>query len=256
MNTIKTILSTIVNIFSKQFYFLASLASFVGLFIVFIKETWAVYVALSFFCSIIVIFVSYLIYAIFKMLEIRGTDHENRSTFIKYETADGNIITYETYKLIQVKKPLLTEMDYSFKWTGTHLPIVTSDLQEVVNIVDEQDPNKYDRALLKFKKPVYYNQNCVLHFKATLDDVDKHSQPHVETRVISEVDIIHYRIILKNKSSEYNQNAILQKCRINSNVSTSFEKIREIPFDSLTRSYEYHLLNPEIGYYYRISWEK
>ena len=239
-----------------KFAFFASLASVLGLILLFIADKWAVFVALTFFCLMLLVFTSYLIYALYRILDIKQTDHENRSTFIKYETLDGNNITYETYKLIQVKKPVLTEMDYNFKWTGTHLPIVTSDLQEVVNIVDEQDPTKYDRALLKFKKPIYYNQNCVLHFKATLDDADKHSQPHVETRVTSEVDIIHYRIILKNKSAEYTQNAILEKCKINSNVSTSFEKIREIPFDSITKSYEYHLLNPEIGYYYRIRWEK
>ncbi|RTY77488.1 hypothetical protein EKL97_15365 [Flavobacterium sp. LS1P28] len=256
MSIFKSIFTTIVNIFSKQFYFLASIASFLGLFIVFVKESWAVYVALSFFCLILITFTSYLVYALFKILEIRGTDHENRSSFVKYETLDGNIITYETYKLIQSKKPILTEMEYSFKWTGTHLPKITSDLQDVVNIVDEQDVTKYDKALLKFRKPIYYNQNCVVHFKAELDDVDKKSLPHVETRVLNEIDIVHYRIILKHKPLEYNQNAILQKCKINSNVSSSFEKIREIPFDTLTKSYEYHLLNPEIGYYYRISWER
>lgn len=247
---------TISTLFSGKFAFFASLASIIGIILFFIADKTAIFFALGFFCVMLLTFTSYLIYALYKILDVKQTDHENRSTFIKYETLDGNIITYETYKLIQVKKPVLTEMDYNFKWTGTHLPTVTSDLQEVVNIVDEQDPTKYDRAVLKFRKPIYYNQNCVLHFKATLDDVDKKSLPHLETRVTSEVDIVHYRIILKNKPQEYTKNAILEKGKINSSVSTSFEKIREIPFDSDTKSYEYHLLNPEFGYYYRIRWEK
>lgn len=250
----KNFTATISSLFSGKFAFFASLSSILGLVILFLADKWAVFIALAFFCLMLLTFTSYLIYALYKILDIKQTDHENRSTFIKYETLDGNTITYETYKLIQVKKPILTEMDYNFKWTGTHLPRVTSDLQEVVNIVDEQDPTKYDRAILKFKKPIYYNQNCVLHFKAILDDVDKVSLPHVETRVISEVDIIHYRIILKNKAQEFSQNAILEKRRIDSAVSASFIKIREIPFDSATKTYEYHLLNPEIGYYYRIRW--
>lgn len=256
MSNYKNFTTTLSSLFSGKFAFFASLASILGLIFLFIADKWAVFIALGFFCIMLLTFTSYLIFALYRILDIKQTDHENRSTFIKYETLDGNIITYETYKLIQVKKPVLTEMDYHFKWTGTHLPVVTSDLQDVVNIVDEQDPTQYDRALLKFKKPIYYNQNCVLHFKATLDDVDKQSSSHVETRVTSEVDIIHYRIILKNKPSEYSQNAILEKSKINSNLSSSFEKIREIPFDNITRSYEYHLLNPEIGYYYRIRWEK
>lgn len=248
--------STIGSLFSGKFAFFASLSSVLGLFLLFTANSTAVFIALTFFCLMLLTFTSYLIYALYKILDIRQTDHENRSTFVKYETSDGNTIIYETYKLIQVKKPVLTEMEYNFKWTGTHLPTVTSDLQEVINIVDEQDASKYDRALLKFKKPIYYNQNCVLHFKAQLDDVDKVSAPYVETRVTSEVDIIHYRIILKNKSSRFGQNAILERRKINADVSISFEKIREIPFDKDIKSYEYHLLNPEIGYYYRIRWDK
>jgi len=249
-------ITTISSLFSGKFAFFASVSSILGFFALFVAEKWAVFAALAFFCIMLLTFTSFLIYALYKILDVKQTDHENRSSFIKYETLDGNIITYETYKLIQVKKPVLTEMAYNFKWTGTHLPIITSDLQEVANTVDENDPTKYDRALLKFKKPVYYNQNCVLHFKAILDDVDKRSKPYVESRVTSEVDIIHYRIILKNKTQEYKQNAVLEKCKITSVVSSTFEKIREIPFDSITKSYEYNFLNPEIGYFYIIRWEK
>lgn len=252
----KNFTTTICSIFSGKFAFFASLASILGLVFLFIADKLALFIALAFFCLMLLTFTIYLIYTLYKVLDIKQTDHENRSTFIKYETLDGNCITYETYKLIQVKKPVLTEMDYNFKWTGTHLPKITSDLQEVINIVDEHDPTKYDRALLKFKKPIYYNQSCVLHFKAILDDVDKVSLPHVETRVTSEVDIIHYRIILKNKPLEFSKNAILEKRKITSAINASFEKIKEISFDSTTKSYEYHLLNPEIGYYYRISWKK
>lgn len=252
----KNLLYTLSSLFSGKFAFFGSLASILGLLILITRDNFSIIVALSFFCLMLLIFTSYLVSSLYKILNTKQTDHENRSTFIKYENIDGNNIIYETYKLIQVKKPVLTEMEYNFKWTGTHMPKVTSNLQEVINIVDEQDPLKYDRALLKFKKPVYFNQNFVLHFKAELDDVDKVSLPHVETRVTSEIDIIHYRIILKNKPLEFSQNAILEKRKMNTDVSASFDKIREIPFDSNTKSYEYHLLNPEIGFYYRISWEK
>lgn len=252
----KSLIYTLSSLFSGKFAFFGSLASILGLLVLITRDDWSIIVALSFFCLMLLIFTSYLVYNLYKVLNTQQTDHENRSTFIKYETLDGNIITYETYKLIQVKKPVLTEMEYNFKWTGTHMPTISSDLQEVVNVVDEQNPLKYDRALLKFKKPVYYNQNFVLHFKAILDDVDKISLPHVETRVTSEIDIIHYRIILKNKPSDFSLNAILEKRKMNTDVSASFEKIREIPFDNISKSYEYHLLNAEIGYYYRIRWEK
>ncbi|MCH8536078.1 MAG: hypothetical protein LAT51_13490 [Flavobacteriaceae bacterium] len=255
MNTFKNIAKTVVNIFSKQFYFLANLTSIIALIIIFVNQKWAVVFALAFFCLMLFVFTCYLLYSIYRIIEVRDIEHENKSTFVKYETNDGNIIIFETYKLIQCKKPLLTQLEYKFNWTGTHMPTITSNLQNLKNIVDEKDNTKYDKAILKFKKPLYYNQNTVVHFRAELDDTDKVSQPHVETRVAEEVDIIHYRIILKHKADTFDKNAILKRAKINSTVSPKFEKLREIAYDKITKSYEYHLLKPEIGYFYRISWE-
>ncbi len=252
----KNFFTSLNSVFSGKFAFLASLASILGLIILILKDDWAIKIALMFFCLMLTVFTAYLIYTLYRILDIKQVDHENRSTFIKYETTDGNKITYETYKLLQSKKPVLTEFDYNFKWTGSIFPEVTSDFQEVINVVDEKNPNSYDKAILKFKRPLYYNQNTVLHFKAILDDVDKQSQPYVETKVKEEVDIIHYRIVLKNKPNNYNANAILEKRKIINETANGFEKIREISYDTVSKSYEYHLLNPEIGFFYRIRWEK
>lgn len=136
------------------------------------------------------------------------------------------------------------------------MPKVTSDIQNVTNILDDQDPSKYDRAILKFNKPLYFNENEVIHFKAILDDTDKQSGTYVSNRIIQDVDIIHYRIILKYKASDYDVNAILERNKINAINSTNYEKLKEIAFDNTTKSYEYHLLKPEINYNYRIRWER
>lgn len=50
MKILKDIYVTLSNIFSKQFYFLASLASFVSLFVVFFNDKYAILIALCFFC--------------------------------------------------------------------------------------------------------------------------------------------------------------------------------------------------------------
>lgn len=158
------------------------------------------------------------------------------------------------FKLIQAKRPLLTEYDWGFKWSGSHLPIITSDYQNVKDVLDEKDPGKYDKAVLKFSKPLYYNQTTVVHFKAIADDSDHKSGTYVESKVKYEVDVIHYRIVLKHKAENFDTNAIIERKKIKSDVGSKYEKIKEIPFDKGTKSYEYHLFSPEIGYYYRISW--
>lgn len=253
--SVKNFTTSISSLFSGKFAFFASLASVLGLLVIILKDSLAVLIALIFFCIMLLVFTTFLIIKLYQILNIKQTDHENRSTFVKYETSDGNIIIFETYKLIQAKKPVLTHVPYHFKWTGTHFPQVYSDLQEVINIFDDHNPNNYDKAILKLKKPLYYNQNTVLHFKAKLDNTDRKAKTHVELKVSDEVDIIHYRIVLKHIVNQVYKNATLERCLIASERHMEYEKIKEIAFDNLSKSYEYHLLNPEIGYYYRIRWE-
>ncbi len=255
MSILKDVYISIVNIFSKQFYFLASLASIIGIFLVFFNDKYSITIALAFFCLMLLIFTITLIYTLFKITRLNSTDFESKSTFVKYETTDGSTIIFEIYKLIQSKKPILSEYIFNFKWSGTIMPQITSDLQNVVNVMDLQDQTKYDKAILKFKKPVYYNDNEVIHFKAIVNDNDKKSETYVSNRITQEVDIIHYRIILKYKPQEYSKNAILEKRRINA-INSKFEKVCEIGFDNTTKCYEYHLLKPDLGFIYRISWER
>ncbi len=255
MSVVKDMFIAVVNIFSKQLYFIAALASIIGVTVIILKKEWAIYIALSFFCLMLLIFTLSLIYTLFKIISVGDNEFESISTFVKYETSDSNKIVYETYRLIQSKKPILTEFLFSFKWSGTHMPVVTSNLQKVKNVIDDKDPTKYDKAILQFQKPLYYNKNEVIHFKAELDDADRQSDTYVANRIIQEVDIIHYRIILKYKQNDYDKNAILERQKLNS-IGHNYQKIKEIPFDNTTKSYEFHLLKPEIGYNYRIIWER
>ena len=48
---------------------------------------------------------------------------------------------------------------------------------------------------------------------------------------------------------------IVERRKINA-INANYEKLKEIAFDSSTKSYEYHLLKPEINYNYRIRWER
>ncbi|WP_439553580.1 hypothetical protein [Flavobacterium macrobrachii] len=255
MSVIKDAYTAIVNIFSKQFYFFASLASIIGLILIFINDKHSVVIALAFFSLMLLIFTVSLLYTLFKITGLNSNDFESKSTFVKYESADGKSIIFEIYKLIQSKKPILSDYSFNFKWSGSIMPKITSDLQEVTNVMDLQDPTQYDKAILKFKKPVYYNDNQVIHFKATLNDTDKKSDTYVSNRITQEVDIIHYRIILKYKPENYDINAILEKRKIDS-INSNFEKVEEIGFDNTTKSYEYHLLKPDLGYIYKIKWSR
>ncbi|WP_341966250.1 hypothetical protein [Flavobacterium psychrophilum] len=111
----------------------------------------------------------------------------------------------------------------------------------------------YDKAILKFPKPLNYNDSCVINFKADLDDTDKQYETYISNRIIRPVDVIHYRIVLRHK--EENSNAVIERRKIES-ASQTFTEVRQVTFDKTSKSYEYPLLNPELGYIYRIRWER
>ena len=255
MSILKDAYIASVNVFSKQFYFFTSFASIIGLCTLFISDKHSVIIALCFFCLMLLAFTLSLLYTVFKITNQNETEFDSKSTFVKYETLDGKSITFEIYKLIQAKKTILSDYTFNFKWSGSILPKITSDLQDVVNVLDLQDASLYDKAILKFRKPIYYNQNEVIHFKAILNDIDKMSQTYVSNRITQEVDIIHYRIILKYKPENYDVNAIVEKRKINA-IDSKYEKVEELSFDYATKSYEYHLLKPDLGFIYRISWTR
>jgi len=253
MEILKQMLKLVVNLLSKPFYFLASLASLIGFVVIFTGDRDKMLWSFIFFNFLLLVLIGTLVYTILKLLNNSTSDFESKSTFIKYETPDGNKIFYDVYRLIQCKRPILSEYEFNFKWTGTHLPIVTSELQKVKNILDDKDPSNYDKAILKLKVPLSFNESCVINFKAELDDTDKQSETYVSNRILRPVDIIHYRIVLRYK--ENSENAILERRKINS-ISQGFEKIKEIAFDKISKSYEYPLLNPELGYIYRMTWKR
>ena len=114
----------------------------------------------------------------------------------------------------------------------------------------------YDRIKLAFKDILLYNETAIIHFRAKVEDLDQKAIPMDCYKVETPTPLIHYRITLKNKPDGYNVPAKLQKCLINSSIRVDFEDIKSIPFDPLTKSYQCDLINPEIGYYYRILWER
>lgn len=253
MTIIKQMWYLMVNLLSKTVYFFAALGSLIAFFLIFMDDKDKVLLSFIFFNFLLLILIATLVFTILKLLNSSTSEFESKSTFIKYETLDGTNISYDVYKLIQCKRPILTQYDYNFKWSGTHLPKISSELQKVEHILNSKDPSSYDKAVLKFSKPLSYNESCVINFKADLDDSDRQSETYISNRILRLVDIIHYRVVLRHK--EENSNAIIERRKIDS-ASQTFEKVREIAFDKTSKSYEYPLLNPELGYIYRIRWDR
>lgn len=233
-----------------------SIASIVGLLIFCFSDTVNAIIALSFFCICLLVILVAVISVLFSFVKKgHNLPFDKVSAFTKYETSDGVHIVNETDRVIQSKRVILTQVEQYFKWSGSRMPVITSRLQDVKDVVSA-DGNNYDCAILKLKRPLVFNETGVIHFHAQMDDVDSVSGPYLDFKVDMPINIIHYRVILKHKPDSYNVPAKFLRRKINSAVPSKYEPICSVEFDKNSKSYEYHLISPDAGYFYRIEWEK
>lgn len=239
------------------FVVFASAASIISLILVFISNTTAVIVALTSF----IIFLFALSFKLLSLInsyleQIYPVGYHSNFAFIKYTTIDGKHIVYESYKALQCKMPIMLEYNHGFKWSGNKPPVIKSSLQTLGTIIPATNNTDYDRIPFCFTNPLLYNQSAVLHINMELDDSDGKSSPYLESRVASPVEVICYRVELFHKDKKYKSDAKIYKRLINAVITPKDELITSVPFNQLTKSFEYFLLKPQMGYYYRMEWEK
>lgn len=234
-------------------------AAIVGFVCMFLNDTVATLVALGVFCSLLLVIAICIVVFVWKHLKQTSKyGYIGYSAFVKYETEqDGKHILFEVFRQIQSKQLVMTDLNYAFKWTGSKQPLITSQMQNTDGRIDEGGTGTYDHVKLNFKRALTYNETGTIHFHAELDDIDDISKPYIEFKVDVPVEIVHYRIILKHKPNDYHQSATLRRRKINNQTgSIVYENIESVPFNNPCKSYEYHLLEPEVGYFYRIEWQK
>lgn len=238
------------------FNIVTGLASILSAFYLLFSNSTNAIIALSAFCLFLLVSLLTLIYGIKEFIKKENQyDHIKVSSFTSFETFDQTHYAFETYRVIQSKRLILTRVTQRFKWTGSKMPLLSSNLQTITKI-KEEGKDDYDSAELKLQAPLLYNQTTTIHFKAEMDDFDNISQPHLDYKVDKPINIIHYRVILRHKDSSFKTPATLKRMPINSKGPSTYEEFGSIPFDAVSKSYNYDLINPEVGYYYRIEWIK
>jgi Na+-transporting methylmalonyl-CoA/oxaloacetate decarboxylase gamma subunit len=213
-------------------------------------------IALIAFCIFLLFLLILVTTAIFRLIRQENPEEYKKiAAFTSYEAVDEAHGVFEVFKVIQSKRLILQQVEHNFKWTGTKRPVISSELQEIKQLV-MSDNKDYDKALLRLKRPLGFNESCTIHFKALTDDFDGMAQPHLDFKVNSAMNVIHFRVTLKNKGCDYCKAAKILKKPIESNAPLGYEQYGSIPFDMQSKSYQYCLTDPEIGYFYRLEWEK
>lgn len=183
-------------------------------------------------------------------------DFKKLSFFTRYEYSDKTHIKYDGYRLIQSKRFLLSEIKWKFKWTGSIPPKISSSLQNCNGVIITNSTNDYDHVVLKFKKALLYNESAMVHFHAEMDDIDNKAHPHLDVKIEDPISLVNFRVILAYKEKDFTKPARFKRKLISSSIPTDYENIESVNFNSQSKSYEYVLTNPEVGYYYRLEWSK
>ena len=132
---------------------------------------------------------------------------------------------------------MLHKIDHNFKWTGSRRPIISSALQDIKQIIESND-NDYDKAVLSLRKPLKFNETGTIHIKAMTDDFDHKAQPYLDYKVNNEINVIYFRVTLKNKSDDYTKPAKLLKKLIESGIPVDYQQFGSVSFDMLSKSYQ------------------
>lgn len=247
-----------INTFIRPYFaFAASACSIIGLIIVVLSDKEATLIALATLCLCIILILIGIMLAIKKILNQNyGKEYKGISSFYVYQTDDGEKSTFETYRLIQCKRMFLSQIEYKFKWSGSIMPKIWSNSQIVDNIVHHEDPQQWDSAILKFKKPLTYNESTVVHIKTENDDHDGTAKPYIYCRLESPIDIMQFRVLLAYKPDDSVEKAIFERKLISQEIDTDYEYMESVPFNPLYKQFYHVVVDPSPGYVYRLRWVK
>lgn len=235
----------------------ASVCSIVGLALMFVNNKTACVVALSVFCIGFIVIVCGILRAINKViLENSEEAYKSISTSFVFHSKDGKKSTLDTYRMIQCKRLFLAEIHFNFKWTGTRMPKLSSSAQSIENVHHNEDGGKWDDAIVKFARPLRYNECTVMNIKTENDDFDGTAKPWLSCKLSSPIEMIIFNIMLSYKSDDFNKSAVFERKKIDTEVDGEFEYLESVEYNAGNKQYSFCKVNPEPGYVYRLRWEK
>ena len=235
---------------------LGSIASVVGIVIALMTDNMKATIALISVIVALVVLIIYFIYILNTFIQKEyPEEYLKLSYFLTFEVLDETHSRLDGYRLIQSKRPILKQIHWGFKWTGSKQPVISSALQECNGKIS-RNGSSYDTVVLNLKRPLKFNETAVLHFHAEMDDIEKIAQPHLDVKIDAPISVVNYNVVLCNKDRNFNSNAKFMRMPISSDAPAAYETLATIAFNRTTRSYQHVLTNPEVGYYYRLEWEK
>lgn len=217
-------------------------------------QSWIVFGLLAF----LILFSILRIYVVTRnmMVKTYPSGYLTIASFFRYSTSNGKDAIYEQFKHIQVKCAYKVSFEHRFSWTGSNVPEIKSEFQNVGKIIQNEDKfgTKYYETILTSKNSMVFNECDILHNRAIVKDDD--AQPYLAQKVTDPIKFLHFKIELLHADLSYKSHAKVVRKAIDKPNSNEEVIVNDINFDFITKSFTYILTNPDVGFYYKIIWVK
>jgi hypothetical protein len=251
-------LLTIIKIYlGDTLVVLSGIASVTGFVALFLNNGTATVIALSVFSAFLIVIILKLFSVLNKVARNQTKNgYSNIATYCRYHTKDAKIINFDIQKHIICKQPVTNHYLHNFYWTGSASPVFSSETMIFDSFVKGGNGN-YDKAKFLFKKPLLYNDVGVVQLTLLLNDTDQKSSTYISNNVDAPINLLHYEVVLKYKSSQQDvpDARFLRKDNTLA-VDLGYKLIKTIPFDHQTASYECTWYDLMVGFSYRLEWDR
>lgn len=172
------------------------------------------------------------------------------ATTCVFRTEDGVNAEFELRRFIQCKKAFMSSIKHDFKWEGDGSPDISSNGVRL-NACVNADSNDFDYVVVPIGKNLYYNECAVvpISFKSSYADV----KTEYFFKAVEYVGTIDFKIMLGHKHEA--PEAVLYRKKFGSVLDNPYKQIGKVNFNKTFRMYEISF-TPEVGYIYKIEWEK
>jgi hypothetical protein len=242
----------------KLFNIVAGLASIAGLLLyLFVEHPLKGWIGASFVVLIAAYVARQVLKTVREVLTLKyPKGHTRLATFVRYTCLDGKTIEYFVHRVIQAKQPYLSRVEHGFKWSGTKQPIITCEPHTLSGVNYHGSEIEYDQVHVQLKDPILYNQVVVVPIKMVIDDSDHKSEPFVMQRVDEPSQLVSWRVELGAEKDRTSSPARLMRKALGSKHEAKWELMRQVEYHPIRKSYETELIHPQLGYHYRLSWDR
>lgn len=238
---------------------LGTIASVLGLVVTIITVIFTEYKVISlislFVLEIILAFI-WLHYVKQKNKVVFPYDHENEYLMLRYVLETENKMEYEIIRVQKITKPNIPKLPLRVFWSGRGNITIESAFSN--QKIDYNFDAKTGEISFYYPTPSVYKFGdiVVVHVRMLLEDTTNQNSPELSWHVRVPTKLCVMEVILKYKDGNSPASFNYRPVEGGGHSLITYQKERDVVFDTKSRSYRVVITNPITHYVYQLKWNK